>query len=68
MSGSLRIESSGYPRESRIRVGVCGTPLIVDGKNLRDMRRALRDSVVAGFMLSNNIEGRYDMDPDILLL
>jgi hypothetical protein len=42
-----------------------GTPLIVGGKSKREMTRVLGDGMVAGFMLWNDIEGRYNLDRQI---
>jgi len=63
--GIYGINSAIIPREPQIRDGVCGTPLVVAGRNKREMARVLTDGMVAGFMLWNDIEGRYGLDRQI---
>ena len=63
--GIYGVNSAIIPTDPRIREGVCGTPLIVGGKSKREMTRVLGDGMVAGFMLWNDIEGRYNLDRQI---
>jgi hypothetical protein len=63
--GIYGINSALIPREPQTRDGVCGTPLVVAGRLKGEMARVLNDGMVAGFMLWNDIEGRYNMDRQI---
>ena len=65
LQGIYGVNSAIIPKEPRIREGVCGTPLIVAGKKKREMARVLGDGMVPGFMLRNDIEGRYNLDRQI---
>jgi hypothetical protein len=49
--------SAVIPKEPQIREGVCGTPLMVAGRNRREMAQVLKDGIVAGFMSWNDIDG-----------
>ena len=62
MQGIYGVKSAVIPREPAIREGVCGTPLILGGKNRREMATRLGDSMVVGFMLWNDIVGMYNTD------
>ena len=63
--GIYGVNAAVIPTQPQIRQGVCGTPLIVGGANKRKMTHVLGDGIVAGFMLWNDIEGRYNLDRQI---
>jgi len=63
--GIYGVNAAVIPREPQIREGMCGTPLIVAGKNKREMAEVIKDGKVAGFMLWNDIQGRYGLDRQI---
>jgi hypothetical protein len=65
LQGIYGVNSAIIPKEPRIREGVCGTPLIVGGKNKREMTRVVGDGMVTGVMIWNDIEGRYNLDRQI---
>ena len=65
VQGIYGVKSAVIPREPAIREGVCGTPLILGGKNRREMATRLGDGMVAGFMLWNDIVGMYNTDGQV---
>jgi hypothetical protein len=63
--GIFGLKTGVISKEPRIREGVCGSPLILAGKNQREMQSFLADGMVAGFMLWSNIIGKYNTDGHI---
>ena len=60
VQGMYGVKSAVIPREAAIREGICGTPLILGGKNRREMATRLGAGIEVGFMLWNDIVGMYN--------
>ena len=63
--GIYGVKSGVIPREPAVREWLCGTPLILGGKNRLQMTTRLGDGLIVGFMSWNDIAGMYNTDGQI---